>query len=216
MRSIEEIQRELKLALKRNHFATAIALCREGARLCATVGAPEWYGFRFNLAIALVERRDPPTGRDLEEAIPLFSELASHPPSSDTERHRSNALMALGRSLQKCTRGDRHANVQRAISAFTECLRYYTKAFDADTWALVKTHLGYLYSELGATTGDSAYVKAIRCFSESLQVFSKAEFPEEWEEVQQALSEVEKRRKRYATHRGGPGADLDEFPASRN
>jgi hypothetical protein len=216
MRSIEDIRRELKSALQRKDYSTTIALSREGAKRCTMPQTPAWYAFRYNLATVLLERRDPPTGRDLEEAISLFSELASLPQSADTEGERSKALLGLGRALQKRTRGDRHTNVQRAILAFTESLSYHTKSFDADTWALVKMQLGYLHCELGATTGDSEYVEAIGCFKEALQVFKASDFPAEWEEIQETLTDVEKRRGSNATQRGGPRPGPNGFAASRN
>ena len=204
MRSIEDIRRELEFSRKQEDDTRSSALCREGLKLSTTPEMPCWFAFRFILATILLKSKGPHSQRDVEEAISLLTELGSHQPLSATEAERRKTLLALGRAFQLHTHGDRRASVQRSISAYTECLRYYTKGFDADTWALVKIQLGYMYSTLGASIGRSDYVAAIRCFNESircfnesLEVFSKSQYPVEWEEVQQALTEVRRRQRLF-------------------
>ena len=195
MRSVDDVHRELTTAFKQRNFATALALCREGLALSAEPGMPGWFTFRFTLATMLLRPPDPLKPRDVEEAISLLTELESNQPSSATENEHRKTLLLLGRAFQQRTDGDPRANLLRAILAFTECLRHQSQASDDDLWA--KIHLGFLYSELGATVGRADYAEAIHCFNESvrwfkesLAVVSKSEYPEEWEEVQQCSQKL--------------------------
>jgi hypothetical protein len=114
----------------------------------------------------------------------------SHLSEQGSAKRRAVALTGLGLAYPYRTQGSRQRNLQKAIRALKESLRYYTRATDAYMWASIEALLGRIYSEMAKWKGPAAARTAVKCYKHAMEVLTKSDYPEDWQELHELLTAV--------------------------
>jgi len=121
--------------------------------------AISYYGEALELALADLENDPPATGRSEEWAT--------------TKNNLGNALSTLGE------RGDDGA-LQKAINAYEDALKEWTRDKVPLQWAATKNNLGAALSTLGERGDDAALQKAINAYEDALKERTRDKVPLDW------------------------------------
>jgi tetratricopeptide (TPR) repeat protein len=105
----------------------------------------------------------------------------------EIDREDAASLNSLAREFQRCTLGDRAANLRQSIACCKQALQVYTREPFPAEWASTHDILGNAYST--PPLGDRAanLRKAIDCYRDALQVNTFEAFPAEWANTQNNL-----------------------------
>ena len=128
------------------------------------------------------------------------------------ESQRRAALsLALGNAL--ATLGERESGperLERAVHAYTEALKEYTRERVPLDWATTQSNLGNALATLGSReSGPERLEQAVVAYTEALQVFTPKETPRHWAMTQDNRA----RALMLLRERGvGPGPDADDTP----
>lgn len=112
---------------------------------------------------------------------------------------------ALGGCLLVSTEGDRAQNVEEAIAAFQEVLRFRTRWDTPIEWANTIHNLGRAYRMRLQGDPEDNLEKAIACYQEELKVITPVAHPIEWAETMYFLGNAY-----YLQQRGNRDENLAE------
>ena len=116
---------------------------------------------------------------DLEAAIGILPE--------NTEAWAS-ANFNLGLALGEFPRGDREANLRKAIESYKRYLSVYTKDRDAVQYAAAQNNLGIVYSNLAEVRDSEENLQqAIEAYKQALRVYTFEKLPQDYAMTQNNL-----------------------------
>ncbi len=94
----------------------------------------------------------------------------------------------LGSQCYKRRTGERAENLEQALTAFKNALKYFTREEFAKDWAGTQDWLGIVYGDRIRGVRANNLELAIEYHQNALQIYTRITFPEDWARTQQNLA----------------------------
>ena len=219
---LDKLRKRILEAKSREDWQLCIDLCREALSAVSIEQFEIWLSLKADLAYSLFEGQGAVRGDHGEESIEAYEEIIS---AVDKEKYPlkwARTHMALGYVYAFRAESDRHADRteeeiceyrEKSIFNYKQALSVYTKVGYPLDWAALKAEIGLGYVRRMAGWQNMPrieiikkrrqyFLQAIALYQEALDVFTKEEFFEEWEELtaritilREALEYFEKKEK---------------------
>ncbi len=180
----------------------AVAAYRAALEVYTKVDLPQnWARTQNNLGTALQELGTPNAGEEsrklLEEAVAAYRSALEVWTKADLPQNWARTQNNLGTALQELWRrsGDKEEGrklLEEAVAAYRSALEVWTKADLPQNWARTQNDLGAALRELGKRSGDKEEADkllegAAAAYRASLEVYTKADLPQNWARTQNNL-----------------------------
>jgi tetratricopeptide (TPR) repeat protein len=186
MNSSDDFRSELAAAKRSQNWPECVRICRTWVATVTPDDFESWYGSRICLADYLQEvGREPETvaGPYIEEARSLYEEALPRSSKQATPEKWSSTHRNLGEVYREREEGDRRENLQRAIQHYEKSMAIITRGKDPELWASIKAAVAICYVKMSPHLSEDEVQESLSCVTEAHSVFTKEEFPEEYEEL---------------------------------
>jgi tetratricopeptide (TPR) repeat protein len=179
----------------------AVAAYRSALEVYTKADLPQdWARTQNNLGLALRELGRRSSGGEegllLEDAVAAYrSALEVYTEADlpqDWARTQNNLGLALWELGRRSSGGEKGLLLEEAVAAYRSALEVYTKADLPQDWARTQNNLGLALWELGRRSsggeeGRKLLEEAVAAYRSALEVYTKADLPQDWARTQNNL-----------------------------
>ena len=192
MRSTAAIMEELRVALRAGNREESIGLCRLGISQVPSPLAPEWYFFQLNFANSLLgigQDKYSLTFDDVDVAILAYQDILVLPPHDEAV---FAANMGLGWAYYLRHRGVRRRNLELAVYYYKEALEHSAAPTGQRQYHIgsLRAAIGLCYADLVDEGVGEALSQAVQYYEDALDIFTREQYPDDWQEVTEKLAAV--------------------------
>ena len=188
MFSSDTIFADLERAEEGNDLTRCMELCREAlAQIDVPRSKEMYFKLQFRLANYLVaDGKD----RGIEEAIDILTQLLLGASGGKTGERLAHIHLALGFAFGEKVLGEKRIHFESTIRHYEEALKFFTRDTYPEKWASIKAGIGLAYAE---KAGQNDVVRAIENYLDTLDVYTKQEYLEDYEDSIRELGKLKKR-----------------------
>ena len=167
-----------------------IELCRQAILKPELTDTEELFKIQFKLANLLIDTKNN-NFENSEEAIEILKDLFFNPTKSSETEKKAFLNLAFGYAYSKRLKGEKKSNIKKSINYYEQALVFFTKDKRSQEWALTKAGIGKAYSII--EDNELNIIKAIENYLDTLSIYTKEEYPEDYEDSIRELSILKKR-----------------------